>query len=227
MKILERISIAVMIILCSAILGYLHVSRLERKKEVEVLQAQIGVLNTTTLEAIHRVYETTGARLDALESISLESSKNAAMERKELEKRVNGELRRTNSAVLGSLERIDRVYSDVLEEQRKKTVEDLYDDDILAQNLNSGIERYRMGNYVEAYGILKEVSARLPENADAQFYFLAADFNLNRQDSSKYDNILSHIQRLALLGYKNEEMEIISSFIETEQLARTNGEIAQ
>lgn len=144
-----------------------------------------------------------------------------------LEKNIGQRVTNTNRAVIGNIERIDQVYSDVLTEQKKRTIDDMYSDDALEAQTRQGIACYHARDYARAHQILQEVATRQAENHPAAFYSAASLFNINRQDTGKYSFIKSEIERLALLGYVNPEMDEVRAFILAEENAAAMGVIGK
>jgi hypothetical protein len=128
--------------------------------------------------------------------------------------RLAGERTRgTNIRIRG----IDEVYSGLLAEQQKRTLESLYAEPALIEKEKEAAGFFRAGNYKsasEAYAVIEQAR---PENMGAQFYRLYSLFLSNKMDRGNYGKIKEGFQALERNGYHRTEIQDVLEYISTEE----------
>ncbi|MDR2184327.1 MAG: hypothetical protein LBO80_01465 [Treponema sp.] len=138
-------------------------------------------------------------------------------------KELGGRIERTVSAgtgqTLSRIIRTERVYADLLEEQKKKTLDALYgEEELLERNRRAG-EFFRTGKYKQAQELYAAISEAQPENPEARFYRYYALFLLNKNDRNQYRLIREGLMQLERSGYMRDEISEVLSYIAAEETA--------
>lgn len=120
------------------------------------------------------------------------------------------------SRVNNGIGKIDVVYSDLLEEEKKKRVDVLLSDKALAKRIEIAHTYINDGKYAAAYDLLRSVVDEQPENLEARFLSVYSLFNKNKMKKENYSIILSELAFLEKNGYGNQELETMHNYITTE-----------
>lgn len=109
-----------------------------------------------------------------------------------------------------------KTYDSILEEEKKKRVDDSeHDIEINSKRLEYK-KKYISGKYDEAYKLCNEILLYDKDDLEARYYRMLSLFNINRMDSSNYPAILEDCEVLKLSGYKIPEVENIENLIQME-----------
>jgi tetratricopeptide (TPR) repeat protein len=112
---------------------------------------------------------------------------------------------------------IEQVYGDLLAEQKKKTLESLYNEEEPQTWIKEAEGLFGSGRYRQAYELYARASDTQPDNQEARFYRLYSLFLVNRSDRSQYRVIRSGLAQLERNGYTRPEIGEVLSYIEAEE----------
>lgn len=124
------------------------------------------------------------------------------------------------------VQKIDKVYGDVLSEQKKRTIDDVYPEEQLKAMMQTGMEYLHNQRYSQARASFMEICKYAPDNLEARFYATQALFLLNRIDRSQYAVIQKEFQILKENGFTKPEMEDILNYIANENDALKINKVA-
>jgi tetratricopeptide (TPR) repeat protein len=113
--------------------------------------------------------------------------------------------------------RVERVYADLLEEQKKKTLESLYNEEGLLARIGEAEALFREGKYRQAHELYLSAAESQPENQELIFYRYYALFLLNKNDRSQYRSIREGMTGLERTGYSRPEIGEVLSYIAGEE----------
>lgn len=180
------------------LLDRLQLMELEQSNQMSILQNDIK-------------FESRLVRLDVTEGIIGIGSRLDSVENG-----LSARITTTKRHIQSDIVKIDTVYSSLLDEQKKRTVDDVYLDETTTNRVAEGVALYRQGNYSEAYKTLQSVSAQTTDNHEAVFCMIASLYEINPLDSSKYPEIRRSLRELVSKGYWNERIDTILSQIDME-----------
>jgi len=112
---------------------------------------------------------------------------------------------------------IEKVYGDLLEELKKKTLESLYDEEALTQRLQTARKLFEEGKYRQAYNEYEFVAKEQPENLEVEFYKYYSLFLRNKGDRNQYREIRNGLSGLENRGYTRKEIQEVLAFIAAEE----------
>ena len=135
----------------------------------------------------------------------------------ELGGRIEGAVGAGTGRTLSRLIRTERIYADLLEEQKKKTLDALYGEEELLERMRRAGELFGMGKYKQAHDLYAGISEAQPENMEARFYRYYALFLLNKNDRNQYRLIREGLMQLERSGYMRDEIGEVLSYIAAEQ----------
>lgn len=158
----------------------------------EFMEAQNGVIRDQIISSA-----------SLLENLTLEQSE-----------KIIAEAAVTNSR----LNRIERVYAALLDEQKKKTLKDLYDEPFVIDRYENAQKLFNEKKYRQAYDEFSFVSNEQPENPDALFFKYYSLFLVNRGDQSQYRAIKNSFLQLQKRGYSRAEIQEVLDFISNEEI---------
>ena len=121
------------------------------------------------------------------------------------------------SSTNGRIQRINAVYSGILAEMEKKTLESLYTEVVLVDMEKEAQTLFRDKNYAQAYSRYAVLSDAQPENTEARFYSLYSLFMVNRMDSGNYPKIKDGLLALEKNGYIRAEIKETLEYIDLEE----------
>lgn len=121
------------------------------------------------------------------------------------------------------MNRINAVYSGLLTEMEKRTIDSIYTENVLIDMEQEAASHFRAERYVQASSLYATIASSQPENKDAQFYYLYSLFLNNRMDRASYPRIKEGFLALERGGYTRREIREVISFIEEEEGAITEG----
>jgi hypothetical protein len=119
------------------------------------------------------------------------------------------------------VERLNKVYGNILSEQKKKRVESVYTDKELADKMAEARVLLEEGKINRAYSIYDLVAGEQPENREARFYKYYTLFLKNKSDREEYAKIKNGFNTLEKEGYERKEMKEVFFFIEEEEGVRS------
>jgi hypothetical protein len=114
------------------------------------------------------------------------------------------------------LTRLDTVYTDVLDAQKRKSLESLYDEDALTEKLTKAQQAFREGKYLTANHLYAELSEAQKDNHELRFYRYYALFLNNKAERDNYRQIREAFQLLEQTGYTRNEIREVLGYIEQE-----------
>lgn len=111
---------------------------------------------------------------------------------------------------------IKETYDNILEEQKKKTVDIASQDSAMQRIKENGEKYYSENNFALAYGEFKKALSYQYDDMDCRLKKMKSLYYINRADSSKYSEILEDIRILKSGGYADDEAIQIESLINIE-----------
>jgi hypothetical protein len=111
---------------------------------------------------------------------------------------------------------IEQIYGDLLAEQKKKTLENLYNEESLLERLRDAEELFKAGKYRQANELYVFVANEQPDNLDAHFYRYYTQFLVNKGDQSQYRQIRIGLMGLEKRGYTRTELQEVLEYISAE-----------
>jgi hypothetical protein len=115
------------------------------------------------------------------------------------------------------IQRIHTVYSMLLSEMQKRTIDSLYSELVLADMEQEARTLFNQGRHAQASIQYAAIAEAQPENREARFYYLYSLFLANRLDRSNYRLIKDGLQTLERNGYHRREIRYVLDFIDTEE----------
>lgn len=112
---------------------------------------------------------------------------------------------------------MNKTYEELLEEQKKKTLDTTAQDSAISRMKDEANRLYSQKKYAAAYREYKKVLLYRSEDLDCRLNKMKSLYYMNRADSSKYKEILEDIRILRLAGTLDEEADKIERLINTEQ----------
>ncbi|MCL2880324.1 MAG: hypothetical protein FWF29_08780 [Treponema sp.] len=188
-----------------------------------ILHEQLAAFQNTVAESFTRqteqLFENESAVMDRIiNEIDMEIS---AMETNLASKITNStqtammQFRDTNNRI----QALDAIYSGLLAEQKKRTLDSIYTEAALAEIEQAADRLFRTGNYARASVEYEAVARQRPKNTDARFYSLYSLFLSNKLDRSKYRQITEGLETLQRNGYQRVEINEVLDFITLEKNA--------
>jgi hypothetical protein len=116
-------------------------------------------------------------------------------------------------------EGIETTYSDLLEEQKKRTVDESAKDLDIEIMRGEAYTAFKNENYKRAYDLFSNVQLYQKDNLDVRFYRIYSLFLVNRMDTGKYKMMLDELAILRLNGYTDERVDEMAEHIEQEMKA--------
>lgn len=142
---------------------------------------------------------------------------------KDLSKEINNGFMR----ITRGIGKIDVVYSDLLEEEKKKSVDFLLSDKTVSQRIEDARSYIKKRKYTEAHDLLRSVVNEQPENQEAKFLFVYCLFNKNRMNVENYSGIFAELSFLEKHGFHNQEIDEMKQYITTELNALSNKRVIE
>jgi hypothetical protein len=136
---------------------------------------------------------------------------------RELGGRIEGAVGAGTGRTLSRLIRTEQVYADLLEEQKKKTLDALYGEEELLERIRRAGELFGAGKYKQAHDLYADISEAQPENREVRFYRYYTLFLLNKNDRNQYRFIREGLMQLERSGYMRDEIGGILSYIAAEE----------
>jgi len=115
------------------------------------------------------------------------------------------------------LNRIENVYGALLDEQKKKTLQDLYDEPFIIDKYKNAEKLFNERKYRQAYDEFSFVSNEQPDNLNALFFKYYSLFLINKGDQSQYRIIKNSLLQLQKRGYNRSEIQDVLDFISNEE----------
>jgi hypothetical protein len=134
--------------------------------------------------------------------------------------RIMGNINNTANQVSQTNSRIARTeqhYAGLLAEQQKKTLESLYDENMLIDKMNEAESLFAAGRYKSAYDIFVVLTEEQPGNQEAWFFRYYSLFLINKSDREQYRHIKAGFSLLERNGYIREEMGETLRYIAIEE----------
>jgi len=182
------------------------------RKSAENLNAKISVLE----ENIAGHQETEWLLIEKISSgiTLLLASQRQSTEK--LQGRLDAIRQKSDEHLSKTLE-MSRTYEELLEEQKKKTLDTTTQDSAVSRMKDEANRLYSQKKYAAAYREYKKVLLYRSEDLDCRLNKMKSLYYMNRADSSKYKEILEDIRILRLAGKLDEEADKIERLINTEQ----------
>lgn len=110
-----------------------------------------------------------------------------------------------------------KTYEELLEEQKKKTLDTTAQDSAVSRMKDEANRLYSQKKYAAAYREYKKVLLYRSEDLECRLNKMKSLYYMNRADNSKYKEILEDIRILKLAGKLDEEADRIERLINAEQ----------
>jgi len=120
------------------------------------------------------------------------------------------------------IQRINTVYSNLLTEMEKRTVDSLYSESLLIDMEKEAAIFFQEGNYIQAMAHYAAVAEAQRENNNARFYYLYSLFLNNKMDRNNYQTIKEGLLALETHGYLRREIKDVLDFINYEEAGFEN-----
>lgn len=108
-------------------------------------------------------------------------------------------------------------YDEILEEQKKKTINTAESDKELLNTKSNALDLYKKGNYRAAYEEYRKITELYRDDMVSRLYKIKSLYYMNKADSSKHNEILGDIQILKQNGMADSECLEIEKAIKTEK----------
>lgn len=115
---------------------------------------------------------------------------------------------------------LEKIYSDLLEEEQKKKVSDSEYDLNLEINRKKVRLLYQKKNYSDCYKLADDILFIENEDLEMRFYRMCSLFLINKMDSSNYEFIMDECEVLILNNYMVTEVLEIKNYIEEESISQ-------
>lgn len=112
---------------------------------------------------------------------------------------------------------MNKTYGELLEEQKKKTLDTTAQDSAVSKMKEEADRLYSQKKYTAAYKEYKKVLLYRSEDLETRLNKMKSLYYMNRTDSSSYKEILEDIKILRLAGILDEEADRIERLIHAEQ----------
>jgi hypothetical protein len=112
--------------------------------------------------------------------------------------------------------RLNAVYSQLLEAQKRRTLEGLYEEDALSAQRREAAAAFSAGRYVTSSRLYGEIAAAHQDDQEARFFQYYALFLSNRQNRDNYRAIQDAFTLLERQGFTRREITEALAFIEEE-----------
>lgn len=206
-----------------------------------VLLAASNIALATQVAALRKSAENLSAKISVLEEKASELKENIAGHQKNewlLIEKISGGIslllasqKQSTEKLQGSLASIsqksdehlsktldmNKTYEELLEEQKKKTLDTTAQDSAVSKIKDEADRLYSQKKYTAAYREYKKVLLYRSEDLDCRLNKMKSLYYMNRADSSKYKEILEDIRILRLAGKLDEEADRIERLINAEQ----------
>lgn len=113
--------------------------------------------------------------------------------------------------------KMKQTYDELLDEQKKKTVDISAKDNSLIQTKKMADEYYEKKEYLQAYELYKKLLVYWNEDLEIRKNKLKSLFYSNRSDNSHYSEILEDIKILKTSQFMDDECEEIETIIKLEK----------
>jgi len=123
-----------------------------------------------------------------------------------------------------NVNRIEQVYNALLDEQKKKTLQSLYNESFVIDRYENAEKLFSQNKYRQAYDEFSFVSNEQPENLNAIFFKYYSLFLINKGDQSQYRTIKNSLLQLQKRGYTRSEIQEILDFISNEEIPSAQSE---
>jgi hypothetical protein len=133
--------------------------------------------------------------------------------------RAREEVRQARAEARAHREADRRALRAILDEQKKRTIDDVYASDEVIERSERALRLYRDGDYAGAFRVLSPVRSLVRDDDKAMFCLIAAEFRINPQDRERYGAIVRGLRDLRLNGYRSDELDEIVAYIEAEEAA--------
>jgi uncharacterized protein (DUF927 family) len=114
------------------------------------------------------------------------------------------------------IRQVNQVYGDLLAEQKKRTLESVYDEGTVQDLKDEAWGLFEEGKYRQAHDLYRTIEGREPENLEVRFYRYYALFLTNRMDAEQYGAVKTAFSLLEKNGYTRKEMDDVVQFISLE-----------
>ena len=112
---------------------------------------------------------------------------------------------------------IEQVYGALLDEQKKKTLVNLYNEEGILEHLKNAEKFFKEGKYGHAYNEYEIVAGEQAENPEVQFYKFYSLFLKNKEDQNQYRVIKKGLMGLRQRGYDRAEIAEVFEYIAAEE----------
>ena len=118
--------------------------------------------------------------------------------------------------IRNAVRRLDATYMELLDAQKRRTLESLYAEDILASERKEAEAAFRAGRYPTANRLYREIAAAHQDDQEARFFLYYSLFLINKMERDNYRIIADAMNLLEKQGYTRREITETLNFIAEE-----------
>ena len=133
---------------------------------------------------------------------------------------LNSKLDRAIGNILNTdnhINQIETIYGILLEEQKKKTLVNLYNEEAILAHLKNADKFFKDEKYGLAYNEYAIVAGEQTENLEVQFYKFYSLFLKNKEDQNQYRIVKNGLIWLRQRGYDRMEITEVLEYISAEE----------
>jgi len=115
------------------------------------------------------------------------------------------------------IQQINAVYTGILAELEKRTLDSLYTEVVLIDLEQEAGLLFKEGKYLQASALYETIADAQPENTEARFFYLYSLFLGNKLDRTNYRRIKEGFLVLERNGYERAEIREVLEYIDIEE----------
>lgn len=197
-----------LVFLTTAAVILLLVSHIALIKRIQKLSMEISDLD--------KAVKTVELKTDCLEKNLAASIENTDVHFQRLNEAIRA-LNQKSDAQFSKTAGMSRTYDEILEEQKKKTIDTSEKDKSGIKSKNNAIALYKKGSFSSSYDELSKLSKIFTDDMECRMYKAKSLYYKNRADSSSYAEILGDIRILKRNGAADAELLEIEKSILAEK----------
>jgi hypothetical protein len=195
----------------NAVITKLVESRLaERTEDVE--RTVLAALADSSGEILMAVIDSSGETLQTIAISSGETLRTIASSSGETLRTIAG----SSSETMQTIRILDGSYQDMLDAQRRRTLESYYNEGTLVEERRAAATAFAEGRYVTANRLYAAIAAAHKDDQEAMFYQHYSLFLINKMDRDNYGQIQNAMSILERQGYMRRELAETLQFIAEE-----------
>lgn len=201
----KKISAIFLIVMSSSLLSVSHILLINR---IQKLSKEISDLD--------KAVKTVELKTDCFEKNLAVSIENTDVNFQKLNESVQA-LNQKSDAQFSKTVGMSRTYDEILEEQKKKTIDTSEKDKSDIKSKNNAIALYKKGSFSSSYNELCKLSRIFTDDMECRMYKAKSLYYKNRADSSSYAEVLEDIRILKQNGASDAELLEIEKSILAEK----------